>query len=683
MPRIPINDMQRETFASGRLNVSADASSFGFNVGSVGEGLSDLGQRITKSRQDVARFENAATLAKGRQDWMLDVQDRMDAAERGEISYKGMTEKFKSDYAKWAGGISANVQDEEMRRDLDLNMFEMQTTFLGQLKSFESRKMAESVRQNYDSIQAAAFAPIASAKSEAEIDMAMQGLPSVISNLPVDVSNKISKNVKSFSRNRIAAIRVDDGTFNFDDLTTSAIEDGDDEFVKKLPQLREGAITTRTSRASKTINNLSKLSETGDMPDDELIGLEIDAEQLETIGQVEAAMEIKETIADLKIVNDTNKSLFNTPTGEIVSSIESLNNQIQSTSDSARRVELSAQAQLVQQNLQRRNDMYAKNGAEILRSKNQNVGDAYTRFQEAAPDDVTRPVLFEQYMNSVDNEAKRLQIPRVSYFTDAEIQSGVATLTPMLRDPNAINDAVNYLEQARSLYGSAYTDLIGGIVTKDPALAPLGAIPFMNDQHQKRFLVEAIVKQNTDPNFKPLAEEVKTYMGSISTSLAKNMRLNNMDADFSTRAAAFVALKNYKAKTGVETNAEETVFGGLSTYRDMVISGGRDGINVQMSLESLASKLDKSKIPDLKGPNGTIVTANELLGRDMYFMNSPDGKGYVMVYPTSKQPVRYKNGEPVVFTFEEIDRKTREEVVPKREKERKPFENRSNFGVFG
>ena len=183
MPRIPINDMQRETFASGRLNVSADASSFGFNVGSVGEGLSDLGQRITKSRQDVARFENAATLAKGRQDWMLDVQDRMDAAERGEISYKGMTEKFKSDYAKWAGGISANVQDEEMRRDLDLNMFEMQTTFLGQLKSFESRKMAESVRQNYDSIQAAAFAPIASAKSEAEIDMAMQGLPSVITML--------------------------------------------------------------------------------------------------------------------------------------------------------------------------------------------------------------------------------------------------------------------------------------------------------------------------------------------------------------------------------------------------------------------------------------------------------------------------------------------------------------------
>lgn len=687
MPRIPIPEGQ-SIAPAGRITSRASASSFGADIGAglanIGQATSQIGESLQRAKETADKFENANKLARGRQEWMMYTQDQMAAVERGEISYKGMTDRFQEKYAEWASGMNNTVDDPDMRKDLDLSMLEMETSLLGQIKAFEVRKSAESVRENYNGITNSLLGPVLNSKNEADVRASLIGYQDILNQIPLkEVRDDADKLIQVTTARKIASIRAQEGNPDMSDLS-DALEAyagsgvlSPSEFISlkgTLEDAKSTAVNVLVNRVQGLKSSGDVLAETGDLPDD-YIGLV--SEQLDKIRSVspEIADEIVPSIEAIRVKNDANARLYDLPLDDLMGEVDTLRERGMSEKNPETRATYLSQANRLQADIIKRNENLKENFVSITRTKNQIVSSSWDDFKTSA--NITgvseeekfniQKTAFTKYADALESEAKRMGVTNIHYLPKQEVDQYVGSIRSALSKPDGTTQAEQQISSLVSLYGTRSTSVLSQIIKDNEDLAAIGAFPIIRSPEHRRLLVEAMNKAVTDPDKYVLSDaDKKITVASIPSSISRAMSDNNMLFDFASRREALFALEGYSKNSNAKIDAQKILFGDIRAYQNTIIPNDYNASMVFSGARAMLRDKIKEVKPLRENVNGMMITidTNDVDYRDIEFMNASEGgqSGIAPIYPGTRKPMRDKNGKIVFMNFADADRYGRQDL---------------------
>jgi hypothetical protein len=676
MARIPFSD-RTSPAPRGVIQSRANPGSFGVDITPVGEGLGQLAQLRDKARREKASLDNASKLARGRQEWLLYTQDMMGQVERGEQSYQGMTNRFQNDYATWAASMNDTV-DDDMRQEFDTNLLEMENGFLGQIKSFEIAKNAESVQKTYNEMTNSVIGPIISARTQEEADMAMSNITPVVRDLPPTIQQNIFKSANRTYVENISNQRAVAGDTDFTDLknVTEGMR-GDltpSEYASQLELIERAmntATNTRVNKIERSLTAAGKLAEIGVAPMEAIENIKIDLDDLDQQGllPVEISQNIRLSVDNLKSINDTANQIYSLPTSTLNQMVLTQQADATQEPDPTKRLEKIAMSQQTSKMITDRNKVLTENFAETMRARNPNIKshyDEYVRYiqdfeqTENPSSNELAKLSFDAYRREVDREAERIQSPTRTYFTNSEVEAFSRSINEAFTQEDGVNQVIGLMSQSRDRYGSAFPDLMAQLSAKDKSLRPIGMVPMLqNRPNEQRALIESFQKAKIDPdNFKVGVADFND-VATTNNAIIEDMRLQGMDADVAARIQATALLYKYAELTGQDID-RNALFDDIQIRNGMIIPQGFEPRDIEARLFHMTNKLDRSLIApppgDLSGVDnmsyGDIV--NDIFRQPFEYLNDPLGDGYILKWPGTMQPVLRKDGSRIKFTFDEL-----------------------------
>jgi len=670
MPRIPIYEGSLSA-PQGRSTAQADTGAFGFNVAPLGAAAEKYANKLEENRRIAEKFEIANKVAQGRQQWMLTLQERKDAVERGEMSGKGMTTKFMEDYSKWAADTNATMEEGVGQMELDNSLLDLQNSLLPQVQSYESAAIAKGIRQNYNSTINTLSAPILSAKSEDEVVQMSSNLDKQLAMLPQDMKVEAISTLMNTSLDKRAQLRVSSKNPNMDDLLEQAknlnIDTAPSQFANTVERFQQYSINAKAGLETgvvKALDNSSILAMQGDLGPDAITNAQSMIDKINGYDPEQASklqVMLNNDIETSQMAND----YYTQGPSNYLAAMENLQTQYDAESDPALKNELGSRMQKTQQVFANQRKALQEDLPGVAQTKSPMVEQAYAVRQGLMNDpNVSEAQIAEanqNYINAIDNFASVMKVSNYNYLPKAEAQQVAQVLGDALRTEKGSTQAVQTIFQLRQQYGNAFPRVMQQIASTNEALKPLAVVPMLDPETGRR-LVDAVNSRNMTPDLYKITEaERSTAMSNVS-SLVSTMRDNGMIYQANTMLDAAMLLNKHDGKPANDsTNLRSLLSGRFETYNGNIfpIAQGISPRDIYTGSTRIVQQYDGKDIaPLIEGD--TVVDFNYLKQLPLKFKNSPSDDALVLYWPGTDQPVRRKDGTAYKIPFNEAQRLTQD-----------------------
>lgn len=670
MPRIPIYEGSLSA-PQGRSNAQADAGAFGFNVAPLGGAAEKYANKLEENRRVAEKFEIANKVAQGRQQWMLTLQERKDAVERGEMSGKGMTTKFMEDYGKWAADTNATMEEGVGQMELDNSLLDLQNSLLPQVQSYESAAIAKGIRQNYNSTLNGFIAEVRSLKDPAAIDNALNMFQGTIKVLPADIQKDMILNATNSALDQQGQLMSAAGNYDMSGLIerfkTVNADQPTGQFVSGLNNFDRYSAAAKAGLETgvvKALDNSSILAMQGDLNPDAITNTQSMIDKINSYDPEQASKFQVMLNNDIETSQMANEYYTQGPSNYLAA-METLQTQYNAESDPALKNELGSRMQKTQQVFSNQRKALQEDLPGVAQTKSPMVEQAYAVRQALMNDqNVSEAQIAEanqNYINAIDNFASVMKVSNYNYLPKAEAQQVAQVLGDALRTEKGSTQAVQTIFQLREQYGNTFPRVMQQIASTNEALKPLAVVPMLDPETGRR-LVDAVNSRNMTPDLYKITEtERSTAMSSVS-SLVSAMRDNGMIYQANTMLDAAMLLNKHDGKPANDsTNLRSLLSGRFETYNGNVfpIAQGISPRDIYTGSTRIVQQYDGNDIAPLV-EGDTVVDFNYLKQLPLKFKNSPSDDALVLYWPGTDQPVRRKDGTAYKIPFNEAQRSTQD-----------------------
>jgi hypothetical protein len=666
MPRIPIYEGGNSA-PQARSTSQADAGAFGFNVAPLGQAVENYANKVEENRRIAEKFEITNKIAKGRQQWMLTLQEQRDAVDRGEMSGKGMTAKFMEDYGKWAADTNATMEEGTGQAELDNGLLDLQNSLLPQVQSYESASIAKSLRDNNNSIINNVNGPILAAKSEEEVDKMSADLDTVLNALPYDNKVEAIETIMNTAIDKKAQIRAKLNNPDMSDLTEQAkqlnINKPPGQFINTVERFQQYSDTAKSglmTAASKSLDNTSILAMQGDLSNDAVANTQSMIDRVNNFDP-ETGSKLQVMLNNDIDTDNIASSFYRKTPAETSAMVQEMNTQYEAEQDPALKNEMRQRIQKVNQVLLAQRKALQDDLPGVAQVKSPMVQAAYNKRSEMQVGyqngEITEDQFNEanqEYIAEIDKFANLMKVPNYNYLPKQEATALAESLNDALRKEQGSTDAVQTIFTLRSQYGDAFPRVMQQIAATDSKLQPLAIVPMLDGETGRR-LVEAVNSSNLTPDlYKVTPTDKTTAMGSVTT-LMGTMRENGMLYQSNTMLDAAMLLNKHEGKAASDSsNISKLLSDRFTTYNGNVFPVASDIAPREIYIGSIRIVKDsdgKDVVPLVEGE--TTATYEDLKQLPIKFKNSPSEDALVLYWPGTDKPVKLKDGSTFKVPFKD------------------------------
>lgn len=640
----------------------------------LGEAGAEWELKAKKLKETENRLFMARTLAQGRQEWMLKLDERQRAADESG-SFEGFTDSFNKDYAEWADNIAATVKDPQLQEELRVNLIEMQTPLMGGAMSYEAAKRAERIKKDYNDMLVPIITDIRGARTQPEIDAALIGNSQSVNMLPPDVRSDAMNKIRAIEATQRLDVAKDETEI---EQVVQAVRSG--EIPELTPEQANAIMGTAESARNRlrvtaernvqqTIQAATSLAQTGDLQPGWSGDLNIELRKLEPGS--EADTNIRTAIQRLDFVNRISREVWGMTTYQYEEALTKTQMRVQNGKTTEEQAAALSELGVIQEAWNKRNELLSKDYANVAMQKDELTNQAYKDYQSALESgDVEKSQqLFTKYVDSLEGYAKNINWQGdVNYLPAAEVQQVSREIQTALQKENGVVAAADKIDQYQAQYGNKFVDVMRQLRKENESFGALSMIPrimsngsMRNDQQvKKNILIQALNKQiNTPDIYKGLKPEdyALDFLDKKVIAVSKYSPVEMQDRMMAYEATA--KMLKLQGDSNYAKNAMDVAFGDIKEYNDIVYPAAVEDIGKVVSGAGKLFSIEKDITPPSYAED--FEKANIAKNPTAYieWRTAPKGEGLMAVWKAydsyGSEPVRRKDGSTVIYTWGQGD----------------------------